>query len=159
MAEINPQMTVISADTQIRGELIIQHAALILGTVEGKVLSQGKIHIGEGAVCKSHVEGSSVTIDGSVEGNVIARERLELNSSAKVKGDITAAKLVVAEGASFAGNCTVGADALKNAKLDEAPTASGKPRIKLAGETGLEATLAGLEAKLAGFTKSKAAAD
>lgn len=157
MSDAQVQMTIISADTQVRGELIIQNAALLLGTVEGKVLSQGRLHIGEGAVCKSSVEGAAITIDGTVEGNVLARERLELNTTARIKGDITAAKLIVAEGASFSGNCSVGSEAVRNAKMDEiAPTAAGsKPRMKLGGENGLEATLAGLEAKLAGFTKSK----
>jgi cytoskeletal protein CcmA (bactofilin family) len=159
MSDLADQMTVISADTQVRGELIVQSAALILGTVEGKVLSQGRLHIGEGAVCKSSVEGAAITVDGAVEGNVLARERLELNTTARIKGDITAAKLIVAEGASFSGNCAVGAEAVRNAKMEEvAPVAGGaKPRMKLT-DNGLEATLAGLEAKLAGFTKSKTAA-
>ena len=159
MSDPTPQMTIISADTQVRGEIIIQNAGLILGTVEGKVLSQGRLHIGEGAICKSSVEGAAITVDGTVEGNVLARERLELNTSARIKGDITAAKLIVAEGASFSGNCSVGTEAVRNAKMDEiAPGTNGKPRMKLGGgENGLEATLAGLEAKLAGFTKSKAA--
>lgn len=158
MSEPAPQMTIISADTQVRGEIIIQNAGLLLGTVEGKVLSQGRLHIGEGAICKSSVEGASITVDGTVEGNVLARERLELNTTARIKGDITAAKLIVAEGASFSGNCSVGTEAVRNAKMDEiAPAAgtNGKPRMKLGNENGLEATLAGLEAKLAGFTKAK----
>ncbi|MFT3684047.1 MAG: polymer-forming cytoskeletal protein [Phycisphaerales bacterium] len=158
MSEASPQMTIISADTQVRGELIIQNAGLILGTVEGKVLSQGRLHIGDGAVCKSSVEGAAITVDGTVEGNVLARERLELNTTARIKGDITAAKLIVAEGASFSGNCSVGTEAVRNAKMDEiAPAANGKPRMKLGTDNGLEATLAGLEAKLAGFTKTKTA--
>lgn len=163
MSEAVPQMTIISADTQVRGELIIQNAALLLGTVEGKVLSQGRLHIGEGAVCKSSVEGAAITVDGSVEGNVLARERLELNSTARIKGDITAAKLIVAEGASFSGNCSVGTEAVRNAKFEDVAagaggSTNGKPRLKI-GENGLEATLAGLEAKLAGFTKAKVAAE
>lgn len=161
MSDPTPQMTIISADTQVRGEIIIQNAGLILGTVEGKVLSQGRLHIGEGAICKSSVEGAAITVDGTVEGNVLARERLELNTTARIKGDITAAKLIVAEGASFSGNCSVGTEAVRNAKMDEiAPAATnGKPRMKLGGsENGLEATLAGLEAKLAGFNKTKVGA-
>lgn len=159
MAEANPNMTIISADTHVRGELLIQNAGMILGTVEGKVISQGRVHIGEGAVCKSSVEGVAIVIDGTVEGNVLARERLELNTTARIKGDIVAAKLIVAEGASFAGNCSVGSEAVKNASLDEKDK-QGKPRVKLANSEapGLESALAGLEAKLAGFNRQKIAA-
>jgi cytoskeletal protein CcmA (bactofilin family) len=159
MAEIAPNMTIISSDTHVRGELLIQNAGMILGTVEGKVISQGRVHIGEGAVCKSSVEGAGIVIDGTVEGNVLARERLELNTTARIKGDIVAAKLVVAEGASFSGNCSVGSEAVKNASLED-NTKGAKPRVKLAGAEapGLESALAGLEAKLAGFNRSKIAA-
>ncbi|MFN7374699.1 MAG: polymer-forming cytoskeletal protein [bacterium] len=159
MAEVNPNMTIISSDTHVRGELLIQNAGMILGTVEGKVISQGRVHIGEGAICKSSVEGAAIVIDGTVEGNVLARERLELNATARIKGDIIAAKLIVSEGASFSGNCSVGAEAVKNARLDE-PEKGTKPRVKLATNDapGLESALAGLEAKLAGFNRQKLAA-
>ena len=49
-----------------------------------------------------------MTIDGLVEGNVTATDRVELNAKAQLKGDLTASKLVVTEGASFIGHCRIG---------------------------------------------------
>ena len=45
-------------------------------------------------------------------GNLRATERIELRQSARLKGDLWAAKLLVAEGATFNGQCHVGKDAV-----------------------------------------------
>jgi cytoskeletal protein CcmA (bactofilin family) len=54
-----------------------------------------------------------------VDGNLHARERIELTAKAKMKGDLVAAKLVVAEGASFVGHVTVGPEATKAGSMAE----------------------------------------
>ena len=51
-----------------------------------------------------------------MDGNVTARDRVELSSKAKLKGDVVATRLIVAEGASFVGHCTVGPEAAKAIK-------------------------------------------
>src|SRR4051812_28095255 len=102
--------TVIGPDTHIKGEMVFDSTARILGTFEGRVIAKGEVQIGEGAQCKATVEGTTVVVDGLVEGDVQARERVQLNAKARVIGDIVSATLVVAEGASFTGHCRVGAD-------------------------------------------------
>ncbi len=108
------QTTVIGADTHIKGEMTFQGSARILGTFEGKISAQGELQVAEGATCKATVEAATVLVDGAVEGNLTARERVQLNPKARIQGDLVAAKLVVAEGASFVGHCTVGPDAAKS---------------------------------------------
>jgi cytoskeletal protein CcmA (bactofilin family) len=150
--------TVIGPDTHIKGEMVFDSTARILGTFEGRVIAKGEIQIGEGAACKAAVEGTTVIVDGLIEGDVTARERVQLNSKARVVGDIVAATLVVAEGASFNGHCRVGNDALKNAKIQQQnPDATrrsreaGQPQVN--SKTELENTLAGLEARLTGMSR------
>jgi cytoskeletal protein CcmA (bactofilin family) len=164
MADIqNKTTTVIGPDTHIKGEMVFDSTARILGTFEGRVVAKGEIQIGEGAACKAAVEGATVVVDGLIEGDVTARERVQLNSKARVVGDIVAATLVVAEGASFSGHCRVGADAVKNAKAAAAGQAgagdaarrsreAGSPQVQ-GSKTELEATLAGLEARLSGMNR------
>jgi cytoskeletal protein CcmA (bactofilin family) len=154
MADMTKTTTVIGPDTHIKGEMVFDSTARILGTFEGRVIAKGEIQIGEGAACKAAVEGATVIVDGLIEGDVQARERVQLNSKARVIGDITATTLVVAEGASFTGNCRVGSDVIKGGRTGSgadaakrsreagSPVISGKP-------TELESTLAGLEARLA----------
>jgi cytoskeletal protein CcmA (bactofilin family) len=159
MADSNrPTTTVIGPDTHIKGEMVFDTTARILGTFEGRVIAKGEIQIGEGAACKAAVEGAIVIVDGLIEGDVQARERVQLNAKARVIGDITSATLVVAEGASFTGNCRVGPDVVKGGKPGVAGVAGAgvAQRSREAGASGsggkpteLESTLAGLEARLA----------
>jgi cytoskeletal protein CcmA (bactofilin family) len=125
MAETTNQTTIIGPDTHIKGEMSFDNTAKLLGSFEGQITAKGELQVAEGAKCKATVEASRVTVDGSVEGNMIARERVSLNANAAMKGDLTAAKLVVAEGAVFVGHVKVGPDAAKGGT--GAQTAEAKP--------------------------------
>lgn len=165
-------MTVIGPDTHIKGEMVFDSSARILGTFEGRITAKGEVEIGEGAGCKASIEATSIVVDGLVEGDITARERCQLNIRARVVGDIVATTLVVSEGASFVGHCRVGADALQAAPARREPstppaaetTRRNKPVVVAqvgsssrsnAGGTDLEATLAGLEARLANLGGSR----
>lgn len=149
--------TVIGPDTHIKGEMVFDSTARILGTFEGKIIAKGEVQIGEGACCKASVEGISVVVDGLVEGDVLARERVQLNQKARVIGDVVASTLVVAEGASFVGNVRVGADAVKGANRTRTSIGqNGSPSPVQAKTTELDATLAGLEARLSGISRKPA---
>lgn len=126
MADMNAQATVIGADTHIKGDMTFESTARLLGKFEGKISSKGELQVANGATCKATVEASKVMIDGELEGNLTARERVELTAKAKVKGDMVAARLVVAEGASLVGHLTVGPDA---AKVAGAPLAEPKGTV------------------------------
>ena len=103
-----PELTVIGPDTRIKGEMFFEKSARILGQFEGKIIAQGEVQIGNGAECNAAVEAQRIVVDGKVNGPIAAHDRLTLTENAEVQGDITAGTLVVAEGASFVGNCTVG---------------------------------------------------
>jgi cytoskeletal protein CcmA (bactofilin family) len=167
MANMNPNpaqppqtTTVIGPDTHIKGEMVFDSTARILGTFEGRIVAKGEVQIGEGAACKAAVEGATVIVDGVIEGDVQARERVQLNSKARVIGDVVATTLVVAEGASFHGHCHVGADAAKGKAAGTgtdaragrpAPAAPAQATVQSHGD--IEATLAGLEARLSGMSR------
>jgi cytoskeletal protein CcmA (bactofilin family) len=168
-------LTLIAPDTHIRGEVTFQNPAQILGRVEGKVTSSSELLIGASAECRATVQAATLIVEGTVEGDVIATDRLELNASAKITGDLVASRLVVAEGATFSGHCLVGPEAARKAAGQNAgavgtpaplqgppETTPPKPRLvarpQVHTSSDLDATLAGLESKLAGFTKAKAAA-
>ncbi len=152
--------TVIGPDTHIKGEMVFDSTARILGTFEGRIAAKGEVQIGEGAACKAAVEGTNIIVDGLIEGDVMARERVQLNSKARVVGDITATTLVVAEGASFHGNCRVGAEAGRSVgNKDARPTVVVRPAMNgpqvQSKPAEIEATLAGLEERLSGMTNRR----
>lgn len=175
MSDLAGNVTVIAADAVLRGELSFQGQARILGQVEGKITSPGQLHIGEQSVCRASIDATVVVVDGTVEGDVVARERLELASSAIIRGDITTAKLVVSEGATFTGHCTVCPEAASAKARQEALSTSpslptlkptvrpvNKPRVTpqiAEGNGELESALAGLESKLAGFARKSPSLD
>lgn len=109
----NTQMTVIGPDTQIKGEMTFNSTAKLMGMFEGKITAKGELQVAEGATCKASVDAGKVTVDGVVEGNVTATERVQLNAKSRMKGDLVALRLAVAEGAAFTGHVSVGPDARK----------------------------------------------
>lgn len=154
----NQTTTVIGPDTHIKGEMVFDSTARILGTFEGRIVAKGEVQIGEGAACKAAVEGATVIVDGTVEGDVQARERVQLNSKARVIGDIVATTLVVADGASFHGHCRVGAEARGGGKAGgsaQPARPATQPQVQ-AKPSEIEATLAGLEARLNGMSRREA---
>jgi cytoskeletal protein CcmA (bactofilin family) len=112
------QITVIGAGTHIKGEMTFDRTARILGTFEGKISSNGEVQVGRQAQCLASIEAETIKVDGTVEGDLRARETAHLSATASMRGDVVAARLHVAEGASFEGHVRVGPDALGEGRAD-----------------------------------------
>jgi len=56
-------------------------------------------------VIRANIKAHTVVVAGHVTGNVIATERLEMQGTGKVVGNIKTAKLQIADGVVFDGNC------------------------------------------------------
>jgi cytoskeletal protein CcmA (bactofilin family) len=108
---LSNEMTVIGQGTTIRGEVDFDQGARILGVFEGKIRSKGEVHIAESADCRAEIDAENIVIDGKTNGNIIARNRCRLSEHANLTGDITAKTLLVEEGATFVGHCSVGENA------------------------------------------------
>jgi cytoskeletal protein CcmA (bactofilin family) len=109
MAESSQEFaTIIGADANFKGDLRFESAAKVLGRFEGTITSKGKIHIADGSECKATVSAKEVSVEGRIEGNVEAGDRIELKPTGIVTGDITAARMTMAEGASINGHCRIG---------------------------------------------------
>ena len=103
--------TIVGADSHFEGKLTFERTAKINGKFDGEIKGKGELQVSQNALCKADVQAGAVAVDGRVEGNVKAGDTVRLNGSGVVKGDITAAKMVMQEGASFYGMCAVGPDA------------------------------------------------
>lgn len=106
-------VTVIGPDCSFKGEMSFEGSMKFEGKFEGKILSKGKLSLGKGAQMTAEATVGQMSVEGTFKGNVTATERIELASNAHVLGDIRAPKLIIAEGATFVGNCHVSPDALK----------------------------------------------
>jgi len=105
------EITIVGADSHFKGELTFERTAKINGKFDGTIVGKGELQVSQNALCKADVNAGAVAVDGRIEGNVKANDTVRLNGSGVVKGDITAAKMVMQEGASFYGMCAVGPDA------------------------------------------------
>lgn len=104
------ETTIVGADSHFKGELTFEQTAKINGKFDGTITGKGELQVSQNALCKADVHAGGVAVDGRIEGNVKAGNTVKLNGSGVVKGDITAAKMVMQEGASFYGMCAVGPD-------------------------------------------------
>ena len=130
MADTNQEFpTILGPDAKFKGDLSFDKGMRLQGQFEGKINSPGgRLHIAKEAKMTGEVEAGSVIVEGEVDGNLSANDRIELKSSARHKGDLTAAKLVVEEGAAFVGHVNVGPDSAKGGGRPGAPRANPVPQ-------------------------------
>ena len=119
MAESSQEYgTIIGADANFKGELTFDSAAKVLGKFEGTINAKGRVHIADGSTCRATVKAKEVSVEGLIEGNIEAMDRVEVKNKGAITGDITAARMIMAEGASIDGHCRIGTNG-------HAPTGTG----------------------------------
>ncbi len=97
--------------SRISGKLSFDGAARIDGQVDGEIIAKESLVIGETAVIAAQINAASVTVAGKVSGDITATQRLEIRPSARVVGNLASPILVIHEGATFEGHCTMQAEA------------------------------------------------
>lgn len=124
MADAPRTETLIGSDVAIKGEMSFDGSMRIEGKIEGKIQSKGKVAFGQGAQVVADVSVGEAKIEGTFKGNLTAASRIEMAATAHVLGDVRSTKLVIAEGATFVGNCHVSPDALKQTSEFVTPVAA-----------------------------------
>ena len=119
------ETTVIGADSHFNGELKFEKTAKIVGRFDGAIVGKGELNVAQSATCKANIEANNATIDGTVEGNVSTRDTVRLNANSVIRGDIVAAKMVMAEGASFSGRCEIGGNGKGGGERDRGGSGGG----------------------------------
>ena len=97
------EITIISYGVKVEGKVSSNGSIRLDGTIQGDIICQGNVTIGESGEVYGKVNGQSITIGGKVEGMINAKEKLMLESKADLKGDIYTKILVVEAGARFDG--------------------------------------------------------
>lgn len=94
--------------TEFKGVLSFQGTIRVDGRVEGEVLGEELLIVGEDGVIQAEVEVGGLIVGGRIEGNVRAKRRVELLASSTVIGNIITPCLVVMEGATLNAICDMG---------------------------------------------------
>lgn len=104
----NPELrsdraTLVAPGSKITGHVSGTAELVIEGEVDGEINLDSRVVVGSGGFVHGQVQGRSVQVGGKVVGNVRGIERVEVLASGSLEGDVTAPRVVIAEGAFFKG--------------------------------------------------------
>jgi cytoskeletal protein CcmA (bactofilin family) len=95
-------------ETVFNGFLKFNETLRIQGRFKGTIEAGGALIVDKDAVVDAdHINVDSLTVYGDVTGNVYAVDKVDMMSGAKVRGDITASRLRLADGVLFEGQCSM----------------------------------------------------
>jgi len=100
----------IGRGSKVSGKLHFEGTVRIEGTVEGELSAGDLLQIGDRAVVNAQPSGTVIVIRGRVTGDVSARKRVELRAPGKLYGNVTTPSLVIDDGVTFEGYCSMGAE-------------------------------------------------
>ena len=89
--------------TTVKGEISGHEDVVIRGRVEGTISVDKHLIVDTGGRVQATVRAAVIIISGELVGDCHARERVELRSSGRLRGDIHAPRIAIAEGAEFHG--------------------------------------------------------
>lgn len=94
--------------SKVVGNLTFTGPVELDGYIEGEILSQDRLVIGEAAVINARISGAEVLVKGTVNGDISASKRLSLKRPARVVGNISTTNLSIEEGVVFEGKSSMG---------------------------------------------------
>ena len=115
--EITNSSTFISKGTSMEGNIETSGNIRIEGKLTGNIRSKAKVALGPVSSIQGDIVAQNADIEGEVNGKIEISDMLTLKATAIIKGDISTGKLVVEAGATFIGNCMMGAG--RNLKIIE----------------------------------------
>ncbi len=104
---IDMKKNILANDVEIKGTIKFDDELIFDGRLEGEVVSEGTLILGENSEIQGEVKTKAVSLSGRVQGNITVEEKCELKGRAQLIGDLKAARLVIEEGATFVGRSEV----------------------------------------------------
>ena len=118
----------LSAGTSLKGTMVSSSDIRIDGRFEGKIITEGKILIGESSVIKGDVIARSADVWGKIEGDLTIGDVLSLKDGCSLTGNAEVVKLSVEIGSSFNGSCKMISAGDFDAKPKAGKEAEGMPK-------------------------------
>jgi len=127
--------------TRLSGKISFEGTARIEGQVEGEIIANDTLLIGESALVNAQISGGIIVIHGKVTGDITASKKLEIRAPGRLYGNVTTPSLVIEEGVIFEGHCSMGATEARGdrkvtllAKDDRGAEAAPPPTLKAQAE-------------------------
>jgi cytoskeletal protein CcmA (bactofilin family) len=127
-----PAEVVLGETTSFNGFLRFRETLRIRGKFKGTIEATGALIVDKGAVVEAdRISVTSLTVYGTVIGAIYALDKVDMLSGAEVRGDVTAARLRIADGVLFDGQCSMtGVD--KEVEIFSRPTGEIKAELQRA---------------------------
>ncbi|HZD41351.1 MAG TPA: polymer-forming cytoskeletal protein [Terriglobales bacterium] len=93
--------------TKINGKLTFDGPTTIEGEVEGEIIAQANVTIGQQAVVKGKISASAILVQGKVMADVQAEKKLEIQPPGSVVGDVNTQSLIIGDGATLEGHISM----------------------------------------------------
>ncbi|MFV0346890.1 MAG: polymer-forming cytoskeletal protein [Bacteroidales bacterium] len=105
---MSPRVNDIGKGTKIVGDITSSGDFRIDGQVEGNLVIEGRLVVGQEGFVKGQVRCKSSEIYGTLEGKFFVTELLSIKSTGKIIGEVSTAKLAIEQGAMLDGKCSMG---------------------------------------------------
>ncbi len=128
----------------VKGTLAGDEDLLVEGRLDGEIsLRQNRVTVGETGRLKADVYCKSICVEGEVDGNLFGDDEVVIRRSGNVRGNVTAPRVTLENGAKFKGSIDMqpgsekrGApprpEARPDARKDAAAAASGRESLETA---------------------------
>lgn len=98
------QKATIGASVSIKGEISGDEDILIEGAVEGTInLKQNMVMVAKTGKVKANINGVIINVEGEVIGDLSATEQIVVHKSGRVRGNLSAPRISVEDGARVRG--------------------------------------------------------
>ncbi|RMF97717.1 MAG: polymer-forming cytoskeletal protein [Gammaproteobacteria bacterium] len=134
-------VAVIGRSIKIDGDLQGEEDLRIEGDVKGTIqLRNSTLIVGAEGKVRATVYAKTVAVDGLVEGDLYGSERITVRKTAEVRGNLTAPRVSLEDGARFKGSIEMDPDAVSNAMGASQP--KSKPAAVSSAPAGDDAAVA-----------------
>jgi cytoskeletal protein CcmA (bactofilin family) len=124
------KIVVFGNTTTFNGHLRFKESLRIQGKFKGTIEASGDLIVDKGAVVEAdQISVASLVVYGTVVGAVRAVDKIDLFQGAEVRGDLSAARLRIADGVIFEGQCSM-TSLSKNVEIFSRPTEEIKAELQ-----------------------------
>ncbi len=99
--------TIVGQGTVFEGNITIDGSARIDGKFKGKIEAKGTVVVGKNGKVEGDVIAKNAVIGGEVKGTIKVQDRVEFETGARFDGEVYCKTLVVQEGVTFDGSCSM----------------------------------------------------
>ncbi|HXA01362.1 MAG TPA: polymer-forming cytoskeletal protein [Cytophagaceae bacterium] len=109
LEQLSNSSTIIGKGTVLEGDIETLGNLRIEGKAIGNIKSKSKIALGDSSIVEGNIIAQNAEIAGEVKGTLEVSDLLILKSGSVIHGDIITNRIIIESGASFNGQCKMGA--------------------------------------------------